>query len=133
MANRAPDKSDACPHCGLRYGAFMPGTWGNDGTKLNPSSAKRHAWAEHTANCGRPVYRMGPVKASQPVAVDFLESQLQLGPAPASEIQDAALSMGISLRTLHRAKKTLGVISQRFSDGNTGAGQWHWSLDDCPF
>lgn len=55
-------------------------------------------------------------------AIEFLQSQLKEGPKAATEIQVAAEALSISKRTLDRAKRELGLKSQKVGSG------WVWSL-----
>lgn len=63
-------------------------------------------------------------------AVAFLRDFLADGPQTANATFKAAKQEGISERTLKRAKAQLGVRSQRASAGNSGDGQWLWSLPE---
>ena len=67
--------------------------------------------------------RRGQTRMEQ--AIEFLEVELCAGfRVPALHIGWAAETDGIAPRTLRRAKKRLGVCSEK--DGWTG--QWLWSL-----
>jgi len=59
-------------------------------------------------------------------AEQFLSDYLSYGPVPALEVADAAQELGISERTLDRAKKKLGVIAKRRGFGADGG--WDWML-----
>lgn len=59
-------------------------------------------------------------------AKQWLESQLGKDPVPASAVFKHAKGDGISERTLNRAKKELGIISER--DGK----HWVWRLPETP-
>jgi hypothetical protein len=61
-------------------------------------------------------------------AEEFLRDKLSCGPAPAKEAEEHARALGISTRTLRRARKKLGVIPARESEGTQGHGRWLWSL-----
>jgi putative DNA primase/helicase len=61
-------------------------------------------------------------------AVEFLRAMLADGPRLAKEVQEEARSVGISEKTLRRAKKLRGVISS--NDGFLGG--WQWSLPSEP-
>jgi hypothetical protein len=56
-------------------------------------------------------------------AREFLEDMLSAGPMPADDVIAAAKQNGIAERTLKRAKKELGIKSEK-----TNAG-WAWALD----
>ena len=60
----------------------------------------------------------------------FLTRALADGPRPASAIEREAAVLGISRRTLFRARAACNVTSKRvsISGGSNGAGAWHWSL-----
>ena len=53
----------------------------------------------------------------------FLCDELKDGPVMAIAIQERARTLGISKRTLDRAKKELGVKSRKEADGS-----WSWYL-----
>ncbi len=61
-----------------------------------------------------------------PGARDFLQALLASGPMPAKDVERAAITAGHSMRTLHRAKKDIGVVSTRSGFGD--AGGWVWTL-----
>ncbi len=61
-------------------------------------------------------------------AVEFLEGELAEGPEPAEELLRRAEKLGIPERTLRRAQRKLGVMANRESSGNGGAGRWIWRL-----
>jgi putative DNA primase/helicase len=61
-------------------------------------------------------------------AEEFLRDKLSAGPVPAKDAEDHAQALMIMPRTLRRARKKLGVISRRESEGRDGRGQWLWSL-----
>jgi putative DNA primase/helicase len=61
-------------------------------------------------------------------AVEFIAELLADGPMAVQQVQREAKSVGISKATLLRARKSLGVESNRGSKGNDGEGHWEWSL-----
>lgn len=63
-------------------------------------------------------------------ACAFLRQQLRWSPVPATIVRAASKGAGISLRTLDRAKKALGVesFSERRSNGTRGI--WYWYLPE---
>jgi hypothetical protein len=62
-------------------------------------------------------------------ARNFLVDLLQDGPVPYAEVEAAAEQAGITMRTVKRAKKDLGVESHREGEsGRQGGGRWVWSL-----
>ena len=70
-------------------------------------------------------------------AKDFLKSLLADGPVPAPKVQQESKELGISNRTLSRAKSDLGVVSLRSGAGEEGHGKgrgktatWHWHLPE---
>ncbi|HEV2550793.1 MAG TPA: AAA family ATPase, partial [Stellaceae bacterium] len=65
-------------------------------------------------------------RAARADAKELLREQLADGPKAATDIESAAKDLGISDRTLRRARKDLGVISKK--DGY--AGGWSWSLPE---
>jgi putative DNA primase/helicase len=60
-------------------------------------------------------------------AADFLKDALSGGAVDSKEMMRQARQAGIAERTLHRAKKVLGVTSKRDAFGR--AGKWLWCLD----
>jgi hypothetical protein len=61
-------------------------------------------------------------------AAEFLEEYLESGPRPASEIRQAAKEARLSFRTVERAKKALGIRSQR--ECRNGEPVSYWLLED---
>jgi putative DNA primase/helicase len=70
----------------------------------------------------------GGDRAAVSEAEEFLRDKLSAGPVPAKEAEEDARALMIMPRTLRRARKKLGVISRRESEGRDGRGQWLWSL-----
>lgn len=64
----------------------------------------------------------GDHKKPKDTAEEFLKRELADGPRPAAELIDLARKVGISERTLARAKKNLGVQGKQRKSG------WWWSL-----
>ena len=65
-------------------------------------------------------------RTKQEEAESFLEAALADGPVPASVVVPAAKQVGISSRTLDRAKANLGI--HPFRDGFGPGGRWVWAL-----
>jgi hypothetical protein len=63
-------------------------------------------------------------------AMDFLRERLADGPCTRSQLLDEAAALGLSLRTLERAKAELGILSRQGRDN--GAKAWYWSLGEMP-
>ena len=63
-------------------------------------------------------------------AQTFLMRALADCPRPAAEVEREAAMLGISRRTLFRARAACHVICTRVSvpGGSHGAGEWRWSL-----
>jgi hypothetical protein len=61
-------------------------------------------------------------------AENYLRDILAAGSIPAKEGEAGARAHGIATRTLARARKRLGVVATRESDGTDGRGRWLWSL-----
>jgi AAA domain len=59
-------------------------------------------------------------------AVAFLEEALAGGPCPHAEVLRRARRLGLTPRTLDRAKALLGVVSEQTS--SAGRNHWSWSL-----
>jgi len=62
-------------------------------------------------------------------AADWLAAELEDGPRPAREITKAAKAAGYSPATLKRAKRSLGIRSERVG-GLADDGAWQWTLPD---
>lgn len=60
-------------------------------------------------------------------AEGFLEDQLARGPVPATTLLDEARKVGIAEKTLKRAKKRIGVTSER-TGGIGSSGAWVWRM-----
>ncbi len=60
-------------------------------------------------------------------AIEWLAGKLEDGARPAREIEQAARGAGYSVATLRRAKRSLGVVSERVG-GIGGKGSWRWGL-----
>ncbi len=65
-------------------------------------------------------------------AKEFLAEVLANGSVAVEQVEDEAENAGISKSTLRRAKRLLGVKSERVSGGNEGRGHWEWSLATRP-
>jgi putative DNA primase/helicase len=61
-------------------------------------------------------------------AAAWLEERLAAGPVPVRALRREQADADFSWRTLESAKKALGVVAVRHSNGNDGAGYWAWSL-----
>ena len=62
-------------------------------------------------------------------AVTFLRDKLADGPVPGRDVYRAAESIGISKRTLERAKSQISVMTGRMGEkGKRGGGVWTWGL-----
>jgi len=73
-----------------------------------------------------PEKRPGPEPTERNEAVEWLREMLADGPRVAREIIAEAKEAGISKRTLDRAKRPAGVVSEKLQNG-----QWVWKLEDC--
>ncbi|GAA4207492.1 AAA family ATPase [Actinocatenispora rupis] len=71
----------------------------------------------------------GPVRTK---AADWLAGYLQEqgGQAPAADVQAAAEEAGLAWRTVHRARKAVGVTTER--SGFAGGSVWSLSANDAP-
>jgi len=64
-------------------------------------------------------------------AVAFLRGELADGRVPAKDVYRDAQDMGVSRRTLERAKVQAGIIVRREGEkGKRGGGGWAWKLPD---
>ncbi len=66
-------------------------------------------------------------RAARTDAMEFLQESLGLGPLPVNEVIDAGKAQGIAPRTLERARRNLGIRSER-RGGTKGA--WYLRLVD---
>ena len=77
---------------------------------------------------GSPLSGQGGSKLDE--AISFLETELADGDKRATEMIDSAEAVGISKRTLERAKKELDVGARREGlPGSRGGGRLWWSFD----
>ncbi len=66
--------------------------------------------------------------------MEFIRAELRDGPKPAADMFKKGRAEGYSTATMKRAKKEMGVVSDR---DEFEAGTWQWSLpeesdfDDC--
>jgi hypothetical protein len=61
----------------------------------------------------------------------FLRDMLATGPRPATEMEEEAKGASISLRTLRRARRKLGIKPYRQAETGEGLGsdgRWYWGL-----
>jgi hypothetical protein len=65
-------------------------------------------------------------------AKEFLKTLLADGPVPANQVEEERKELGISSRTLARAKADLGITSERSgTEGKSrGKGKWDWYLPE---
>jgi putative DNA primase/helicase len=63
-------------------------------------------------------------------AMGFLKGLLSGGPVPEPEVARRRKIVGLSERTVRRAKDESGVESKKMSVGNKGDGGWFWVLPD---
>lgn len=61
-------------------------------------------------------------------AVEWLRGELGDGERPAGEVQSAARSAGVAVKTLRRARERVGVVTRR--EGFGARGGWLWSLPE---
>ena len=61
-------------------------------------------------------------------AADFLRKKLADGPVPMTEVAQTADAAGIKMPTLRRAKRLLGVESEKRGQPGSDAQAWIWSL-----
>ena len=73
-----------------------------------------------------PDRRNAPRQRPQARAKAFLRSSLATGPMGAAEVQNAAASVGLSMKTLHRAALAIGIVIAR--EGFGPGGRWTWQL-----
>lgn len=67
-----------------------------------------------------------PDRTERDEVKEWLEQLLIRGSLPAKQVEDAARSEGYAMRTVHRAKKTLGVHTNR--EGFGAGGRYVWEL-----
>lgn len=65
-------------------------------------------------------------RPARDAAVDFLRQELAEGRRPAGDLLRSAARLGISGRTIDRAKRELRVVAER--EGYGSDGTWYWTL-----
>src|SRR5262249_32891696 len=60
--------------------------------------------------------------AGEPTQAEWLRAQLARGPKKAKDVVSEALVLGLSERTVRRAKAAAQVVSKQYD------GQWYWGL-----
>ncbi len=101
------------------------------GLETAPNGAARVVWGGTSSLNAADILRE-PVDPEQRSALseakDFLSKELADGPVAAEQVKKDARAAGVSERTLKRAKRALGVGSDKASDGS-----WYWvPLDNEP-
>jgi hypothetical protein len=90
-----------------------------------PNGAARVEWGGTSTLTARDILKE-PADPEQKSALskakEFLSQELADGPVPAEEVKEDARGVGISERTLKRAKRELGITSRK------RGGVWHWEL-----
>jgi hypothetical protein len=74
---------------------------------------------------------IGGNRSAATEAEEFLRDKLSAGPVEAKEVREHARMIDIAARTLKRARKKLGVIAERESEGREGEGRWWLRLQEC--
>jgi len=69
----------------------------------------------------------GSIGESLSESMEFLKSALAEGPREAGELLEAAKRVGLSEKTLKRAKRAVGVVSTRAAEGGRDRA-WVWAL-----
>ena len=107
----------------LRFKIVSATVKSSDGTDIATSKIEWLGDSPHTADdlCKPKNASAGPALAA---AIEFLKDQLAEGHAPAKQLLDAAVEVGLSKASIYRAKHELGVTSEK-----TGSG-WHWVLPE---
>ena len=68
-------------------------------------------------------------KSALDEATEFLRDELAAGPTEVKEIERDADAAGINLRTLRRARESIGVkVKRQGEPGRRGGGRWVWEL-----
>ena len=75
-----------------------------------------------------PKREAGPLGRAEALLLSLLAD----GPVKSVDVYGRASDVGISRRTLHRAKTLLGVSVGRVTQGNEGGGYWFWKLSKPP-
>ena len=94
--------------------------------------ATRIAWGQEVHGTARelltdPAGEDGLDKSAVETAADFLRDVLDGGVTPFTSVKESADEAGISLSTIRRASKSIGVIKTK-GDG----GKWYWKLAKMP-
>lgn len=72
--------------------------------------------------------RTGEERTAQDEAADMLHEELRAGARPVMDLKGVAEQLGMSWRTVQRAKRELDVRAER--EGFGGNGRWVWRLPD---
>lgn len=97
-------------------------------------SASRVEWGERIEGTAREVLQEAESSSGEQygagvaAARDFLRALLADGSMAANRVEAEATGSGLSMASLRRAKKALGVIVRR--EGFGRGGEWLWSLPD---
>jgi putative DNA primase/helicase len=117
----------------LRYG-FSTKTVGHDPRLGKDIVAPFIAWdTQHVDVTANDAMRAADSVGSslKREAREFLTDRLTRGPAKADDLFEEAKQEGISVKTLRRAKKDLGVVSRK--QAGVMDGEWFWSLAATAF
>jgi len=137
-----PDPSDAEGDCGTAK--VLTRVKGNLARGSKASATFRIAERRVTGNLDVPVLVRGEdaeitaddviadheTRSARDEAVEWLRMLLADGPLPAKDVQRQARDVGISERTLRRAKATLQVASEASKDDDNTVNSWVWRLPD---
>ena len=84
---------------------------------------------DEVLGAGRERGQRGPKPTARREAAGFLRVLLAGGPRPRAEIVELAEAAGISAATLERARKALGVLSQKARGERHGGFLWHLAAE----
>ncbi|MBK7889620.1 MAG: AAA family ATPase [Bdellovibrionales bacterium] len=113
------------------YIAISKSNYGATGKTLTFTIENRKLlWTGHSDLSADEILNRARLNREQPseidVAKEFLITALADGPVPALRLIDDAVSVGVSKRTLFRAKSTMNVASRK------NGPSWDWTLPDTP-
>lgn len=96
--------------------------------------ASRVVWAESITGSATDILTQAETPDSDEdgamaEAMEFVGQMMEGGPVPARTIQAAAREAGVSSRTLARAKKRMGILSERVQGSATA---WQWVRPGTP-
>lgn len=98
--------------------------------EVSDNGRLRIAWEGESEHGARELLETptGEERTARDEAAEFLAEELAAGPRPVGELKEAAEDLGLSWRTVQRAKRDLEIDARR--QGGVGdSGRWTWELE----